>query len=140
MNELKYSNYDFFGLLYIIKKSSNFFKGSTRLQKIIMIGKYEYKLPFSFEFVRYHYGPFSFQLHTLVNDLIRAGIIEKQDVSSQVGLEAWYKLTNDGLSFFESMKKDISSDELEKLDKLWEKYRFLNKDALVVRSKELFGW
>ena len=138
----QFTSHDFFGLLYLINKASYYFKGKTRLQKMIMLAKLEDKIkyPFTFEFVRYHYGPFSFQLQDMISDLARAGILEEQGSLGPMGTESMYRLTDEGQRFLEHLKKDITEIDRKKLDEIWEKYRFLSKDALVIKAKEIFGW
>jgi len=137
-----FTKHDFFGVLYLINKASYYFKGRTRLQKMIMLATREDKIkyPFSFEFVRYHYGPFSFPLQDMISDLIRAGILEEQQIMGPVGIESLYRLTDEGQRFLDRLKKEIPNDDKKKLDEIWEKYRFLSKDALVIKAKEIFGW
>lgn len=135
-----FTDYDFFGILYLINKASYYFRGKTRLQKMIMLAKEEEKYPFSFEFVRYHYGPFSFDLQNIVSDLVRFGFIEEQNYMTAIGPESQYRLTKNGYAFLEYLNSKIEQKEKNKLDELWKRYKFLDTRALIARAKEVFGW
>jgi len=132
--------YDFFGLLYLINKANYTFGGRTKLQKMIMLGKKEFKYPFTFDFVRYQYGPFSFLLFNIISNLVVSGILEEHEIYSPIGRECRYKLTSSGKEFLESISSKIKQSEKKKLDNLWLKYRYYGTDRIVIRAKEVFGW
>jgi len=134
------TNYDFFGVLYLINKSKSYFYGRTRLQKMVMLGKLENQFPFSFDFVRHHYGPFSFELYNLIENLVRGGLLEEYSVIDDKGKNHRYRLTKSGLQFLNHLDKDIRKNEKEKLDLLWIDNRFLNTNRLIQHAKEIYGW
>jgi uncharacterized protein YwgA len=136
----QFTNNDFFGILYLINKASYYFKGKTKLQKLIMLAKQEENYPFTFEFVRYHYGPFSFEIQNVISDLVRSGIIEEQAISTSLGSECNYRLTEDGHKFLNHLNEKIDQTNKEKLDELWNKYRFFGSEKIIARAKEVFGW
>ncbi len=129
-----------YGVLYLINKSGRFW-GRTKLQKMIMLGQKEVEYPFDFEFVRYNYGPFSFQLFDLVSNLVVGGFLKENDVEYSSGAkEAIYQLTEDGKEFLNFIGKHISLDDKKKLDVLWSKYHGYSMTQIVVRAKEVYGW
>jgi uncharacterized protein YwgA len=136
----QFTNNDFFGILYLIDKATYYFKGRTKLQKLIMLAKIEEKYPFSFEFVRYHYGPFSFEIQNVISDLVGTGVIEQQEILTAIGSECNYRLTEEGHKFLNHLNENIDQADKKKLDRLWDKYRFFGKEKIVTRAKEVFGW
>lgn len=130
-------NEDVFGLLSLI---SSYGKLSfrKRLQKIVYIGKNDPKIkyPFSFEFVRYHYGPFSFDLKNLMDTLIVGGFI-KEDLEHSTYS---YHLTERGTNFLQELKKEIGQEKIKKIEFTWKTYGDKSVSELTSRAKEIFGW
>lgn len=61
-------------LLFLIKIAKKI-EGKTRLHKIIFLGKQEEGIDMGFEFVKYNYGPYSFELTQAVDTLQNLGLI-----------------------------------------------------------------
>lgn len=62
-------------LLLLIKLAEKI-EGKTKLQKMIFLGKEEEDLDFGFEFTKYNYGPYSFELTTALDSLQAFELIE----------------------------------------------------------------
>ena len=52
-------------------------KGRTKLQKLIFLGQEELGLPPIFSFDKYHYGPYSWDLTEVIDDLVASGDIKE---------------------------------------------------------------
>lgn len=92
---------DIFGILYLINKAGTWFTGKTRLQKMVLIAQLDKKIeyPFTFKYVRYHYGPYSFDLQDLLNQLQYFGLLEERNIVSGGYVGSQFRLTNEGETF-----------------------------------------
>ena len=129
---------DIFGVLYLIKRSGEF-KHRSRLQKTILIGKLRetIKYPFSFNYVRHFFGPYSFELQNLISQFVKDGVLEEKIYGDSYS----YKITDTGDSIISALRKDITLAEISKLDKLWEKEcKGRSTSEIISNAKKLFGW
>jgi len=128
---------DVFGILYLISKLESV-RCRKRLQKIICIGKLdpEINYPFSFEFQRYLYGPYSFELRDVTENLVNLGMINE----ALEGGSYNYSLTPLGKKNLVLLGKEIGKERvaLIKFIKKYPKETSLNN--LVQTSKGYFGW
>lgn len=127
---------DLFGLLYIIG-SSDKLEGRKRIQKMVCLAKYNQSIgyPFSFEYTKYLYGPYSFDLKDVLNRLVDLGIID-ENFDNHIYT---YSLTSNGKNLFKNLKEKISKDDVEKLKALVGKYPLdRHLPTLVAESKTFF--
>jgi len=127
-------NKDLFGVLCIIDSFGelNFRK---RLQKLVCISKYDKGIgyPFSFEFSRWLYGPYSVELKNLMDRLILGGIVKEE--FSKNGYS--YSLTEDG----RHLLKKIPKKDLEiKINKLIKMYGSKTVSEITTEAKAFYGW
>ncbi|MCD4771039.1 hypothetical protein K8R30_01320 [archaeon] len=129
---------DLFGILYIISKFDKI-HFRKRLQKIVCISKMDQEIgyPFTFNFRRYLYGPYSFDFKESLDELIKLNIIKEE-----LGEEGQYSyfLTATGKARLTILKRRYL---LEKgiLTKFFKKYpKSTSVKDLVVSSKKVFGW
>jgi hypothetical protein len=129
---------DIFGVLYIIDSFGklNFRK---RLQKLVCIAKYsnEIKYPFSFEFIKFHYGPYSFELKDCINKLIIIGLVEEKE-ANRIGYS--YTLTMKGKNFKDLIKSKIDLSLIKRLKGLYASYSEKSVSQLTLEAKKFFGW
>ena len=95
-------------LLYRAKETG--ISGRVRLQKVVYILKEGLSVPFTFDFAKRKYGPFSENLMNLIAKLKSEGYLEER----KKGREFDYVLTDDGRRFaeqvvLEKLSKDIKS-------------------------------
>ncbi len=128
---------DLFGVLHLINKSQRF-NYRIRLQKMILIAKLDNKInyDFSFEFLRHHYGPYSFELNSLVSQLVSDGAL----IEHGPGGGYSYELSKFGMDVLESIEQKVDLGAKEKIDKLWDEHRYVGNKSLIEKAKELYGW
>jgi uncharacterized protein YwgA len=128
---------DLFGVLYLIGASKNL-NFRKRLQKLICISKYDNKInyPFSFEFVRFHYGPYSFDLKRAMDNLIVAGLIEER----LVGVGYSYSLTKKGEDKLNIIRKGFGTTEARKIETVWKTHQNKTVPEITKEAKHHFGW
>lgn len=95
-------------------------EGRTKFQKIVFLGQMELGLPELFKFDKYHYGPYSWGLTEILEDLIATGYIiedneKRGDYVSYVYSPADFALTDVDLS-----ARYISEKKIETLKKISE--------------------
>jgi uncharacterized protein YwgA len=127
------------GLIYLIKKAPDSgFRFRIRLQKMILLGKLEFGFPFTFTYESHFYGPYSAELQTLLSQVIDDGLI-KEDVKimpeGQFGY--FYEITEIGDKILTDLQ--LPSNEVNKLDRLWEKYHNFDTNILVRHAKKVSG-
>jgi len=110
-------------LLLLIKLAEKI-EGKTKLQKIVFLGKEEERIDLGFEFIKYNYGPYSFELTKALETLKECELIEITTeilpASNQEGFESkkfTYQITDKG--------KKLIDAEIEKLREVFEKIKLL---------------
>ncbi len=103
--------------------------GRTKLHKEIFLGKEEFGLDLSFRFVKYHYGPFSFDLNDKLVDLKNKNLIlvsEETFVSDDernLGKKIRYLLSSAGNEMYKRLTtKEKYRDYTSKTKKIVEKW------------------
>lgn len=116
-------------MLYLLSKYKDKFKksldGRTRLQKMIFLLGEEYRFKL-FSYTPYHYGPFSFELRDLLDELKFYGLVA--EYSDDYGY--YYDITNDGMIYLKSL-----SESLEKIEELKKEKKEIEKaiDEIIER-------
>jgi len=127
-----------YGVLAVLKNyAKRWLAGRKRLQKMVCIIQYEKKYPlFNFHFIKHYYGPYSFDLKTLIDRLVFYGYVEEQFD----GLQYLYRITPKGLEALEKSPSLLrhSLEEIAQYVRL--KLARLSTPQLVELSKKLFGW
>jgi uncharacterized protein YwgA len=95
-------------------------EGRTRLQKIVFLGQMELGLPKFFEFDKYYYGPYSWELTETLEDLILTGQVKEESESFRDFVTYIYSLTDFGLTEMEKAARYIPEEKIEILKKLSE--------------------
>ena len=123
-------------LLEIIHQSG-VVNGRKRLQKTVCVLKYRDKIPLSFVFVPYYYGPYSETLADMIRALVGAGYVNEEPVEVAIGIFQYnYSLTKQGLQRIEEPRK-ISDAQVKALRELVADINKMNLDDLVRLSKTL---
>lgn len=125
---------DLFGILCIIDVSGRL-DFRKRLQKLTCLGKYDKEVdyPFSFEFIRYHYGPYSFELKDLMDKLITSGLVEERSVNYIYS----YSLTDSGKKVLAENSNDLLKN---KIKILLDKYKNQSVSQITKEAKVFYGW
>ena len=87
----------------------------TKIQKLTFIAKEKFDYKISFNFVSYHYGPYSPELRDFIDDLIRDGLLEERKILSGI-IEYSYSLTPLGEKVLEDMRKSVDRESLNKIN------------------------
>jgi len=88
-------------MLLILLDLAGKIRGSTRLQKEVFLAQKEANVPFGYDFELYHYGPFSSQIFSDIEDLEKNNLI-RREISTITTLEGTetkridYTLTPEG--------------------------------------------
>lgn len=91
----------------------NKIEGRTRIQKEICLLKFKSKLPFTFNYKPYYYGPYSEELSETINTLVGVKLLKETIIP--VGFNSFrydYSLTEQGLQLFKKIKQNSSLKQL----------------------------
>ncbi|MGB9659776.1 MAG: hypothetical protein ACPLY9_04555 [Nitrososphaerales archaeon] len=126
-------------LLLLMRSSNDRIEGRTRLQKTVCILKYKHKIPFSFEFRRYFYGPYSRRLQDAVNTLRAAGLITEKEVVLPEGYIKYnYELTEEGKILAKKILDRFDSPDILGLFRdVLESLSEISTDDLVLLAKSV---
>ena len=111
--------------LYLLHLASGVLKGRTRLQKLVFLAQKKMNDEIDFEFVKGWYGPVSYKLMELVQNLEETGLVEERIGETQVGFEvAEYRLTKAGREFVALAldKRMIPSKARAKIEEAFKAY------------------
>lgn len=146
LDKIKKDTKDAFGLLYLISKVKPEFKFKIKLQKLVLIAKKDQEInyPFSFEFVPYYYGPYSYELQKFLEVLILKNFVEQkveEIPQNNENLKIFkYTLSSRGEEFLIDKIKEEGFKELaDKIDKLWEKCKNWSTPLIIKYAKEISG-
>src|SRR3954454_16362182 len=94
-------------LLHVIDKAGRV-EGRKRLQKIVCIAKTEYKIPFTYHFKPYFYGPYSEELSDSIDSLRGAGLVEEERRKlSEYTSQYEYFVTNKGKDYIRNTENKL---------------------------------
>ncbi len=127
-------------LLSTIYLSKKHVKGRKRLQKTVCVLKYQYDVPFQFQFRPYFYGPYSEQLAEAINVLEAVGLVtEVEDELPSGVIQYDYYLTKKGEAVAEDMlSKNVPEKEsVSKLKRAVPKISDLETSELVAIAKSV---
>jgi len=131
-------------LLLLIKLAKRI-EGKTKLHKIIFLGKEEEEIDLGFEFVKYNYGPYSFELTKALESLetlelikIQMDVLNSTDSEGFINKKFIYMITDKGDKLvdleFEKLK-----EVMEKIKLLVEKWNNVSREKIIehVYSKHM---
>ena len=116
-------------LLEVLRAHDEKIEGRKRFQKIVFLLKEKYKIPFSYRFLKYYFGPYSYELQMDLSNLIDMGYkTEKYD-----GLMYSYELTEKGKETLDSLLKENPhlQERSKKLNKIIKKLKKIETYKLV---------
>jgi uncharacterized protein YwgA len=104
---------------------------------MVFLGKEEEKLPYTYEFSSYYYGPFSRELAESIESLVAQGALQERSIGypylgefGQV-VEYDYSLTRFGLELLKIYSTDLTGEEKTKIKKLCEKFDKMSLNELI---------
>jgi len=132
---------DFALLLCLFRDSGGLIEGRKRLQKIVCTMKYKNKIPFSFAFRRYFYGPYSEELADIVDSMVGTGLLkERSEFLGPDIVQYTYQLSDKGNELAERTVNVLDEKLVTKLQKSSEEINELPTSELVSLSKRVFGY
>jgi len=113
--------------------------GRTRIQKIVCLLQYQAKIPFSFNFKPYYYGPYSDELSEAINTLVGMKLLEEKIIPTRFfSFRYDYELTPKGKQLFCKIKERLEKS-INKLETEVETYDNVKTPDLVKFAKEITG-
>ncbi len=118
------------GLVQIMMflKHAKKIEGKTKFQKMMFLAQKENKLSKEFEFIKYNYGPYSFELTKDIESLEKEGFltIEKEEFATDnefSGKRFIFQLTKKGEKFVKDNKNNFETDSkvINETVKKWNK-------------------
>jgi len=110
--------------------------GRTRLQKMIFLLKEKDGVNFGYDFIPYHYGPYSQELQVELNLLEAAGLVQVKPEDKNLYV---YSLTEEGKNVARKIEQKMDRTELEKLVNGLRYYKKKKTRFLIKMAKELVG-
>ena len=102
--------------------------GRTKLQKLAFLAKKEGKLPLSFNFPVYYYGPYSEELQQIVDTMVAAGFVKEEvfqpNSRDEESVGYIYSLTEDGKEFSKQLSSELTEEEMSRLQDLVKQYGY----------------
>ena len=108
----------------------------TKLQKLMFLAKVEEKVPLTYDFKKYHYGPFSFDLSDDLNALKQTDFINESMtvIGSSEGsatVKSVFTLTEDGKKELEGNKNKLNQEGINALSITINKWNSLPLDKVL---------
>lgn len=127
---------NFLKLLLLIRLA-NKIEGKTRLHKMVFLGeKEEPRVDFGFEFTKYNYGPYSFELTKALDSLetlklinIKTSLLALTDSNGFQTKQFSYTITEKGLQITEKIK--VEKEVVEKIKQLIKKWNNVSRQNIV---------
>lgn len=123
-------------LLLLIKLAEKI-EGKTKLQKMVFLGKEEEGVDLGFEFIKYNYGPYSFELTQALDSLQTIELIEVTTESSNitdsngfVNKKIIYQITDKGKNLAD-LESEKFKEVIEKIKLLVQKWNNVPRDKIV---------
>jgi uncharacterized protein YwgA len=137
------SNNDITLLLATIAFNNKPIRGRTRFQKMIFLLKEKYKVPFSFKFKPYYYGPYSDDFAEILSLLKALNLTEEKAEYIGAGATRYnYQLTDKGQKYVCKFKENAGVEDREVLVELERDVLEINQlqtPELISKAKALMA-
>ena len=127
--------------LYFIYLSNCLLKGRTRLQKLVFLFQMKSGINVDYQFEKGYYGPVSYKLYSIADNLVRMGLLSKEKHRTPSGnVVIYYELTSSGKSLanFASERKILSEKIHKIMEKIYQEYGTLPLIELINKVYEEF--
>ncbi|MEW6605639.1 MAG: hypothetical protein AB1351_13260 [Thermoproteota archaeon] len=111
--------------LYLIHLSKDSLRGRTRLQKLIFLSQKALKDKVNYNFDKAPFGPLSYHLNSIMEDLIGMGLVlQDRDFTPSGNEVVIYNLTDKGKEFldFSLQRNIISKSDTTSVDQVYDEY------------------
>ena len=123
-------------LLLLFHLNNGSITGRKRIQKLVFLLKRQSKIPFSFDFKPYFYGPYSENLAQTIQFLTGFGLLKERVLPHESGFVQYsYSLTPDAKRMLRNLKVHIPANLKQGVTKLSQ----LSTTELVRLSKTLLS-
>lgn len=122
--------------LYIVSLSEGCLKGRTRLQKIIFLVQDKLAKIVDYEFQKAYYGPYSYKLCSIVDELASLGVLEEVVETTASGHDMiCYQMTKSGQALLRHwLNQNMLSQRAKKgIDNIFDEYGRIPLPLLVRR-------
>ena len=98
-------------LLLLARSPEGKIEGRTRLEKVVYLLKQLGRVNFTYEFVPYHYGPYSRELVEDLDQLKEIGLVDEGMNTDDYGVLRYdYKLTSEGGQLAEEIEQKLGRE------------------------------
>lgn len=138
MEETEVIPESFLKLLLLLKLAGQI-QGKTKLHKMVFLSKEEEpRIDFGFEFTKYNYGPYSFDLTKALDAMETLGLIEVEtsilpstDFNGFQTKQFTYKITEKGLETTSNSKIEEKREVVEKIKQLVQKWNTVPRQKMI---------
>jgi len=127
--------------LYFIYLSRLPLRGRTKLQKLVFLFQMKTGVNVDYQFDKEYYGPYSFKLHLILDNLKSMGFVhEKSETTPSGNVVVQYELTRSGESLlaFACEKGELQLKIRESIERIHKEYGILSLIELINRVYEEF--
>lgn len=125
MRRISESQQEQFLPLYLVKLSGGMLRGRTRLQKLAFLSQQESKGKIDYDFHKAPFGPLSYDLYSIMENLDEMGLIAEDTDYTDSGNEVvLYRITEEGEKFLDLVSDSgILDKELKSaVDRVFQQY------------------
>lgn len=130
--------------LYIVSLSRGFLKSRTRLQKIVFLIQDNLASILHYEFQKGYYGPYSYKLRSIVDELVALGLVnETVEITASGNDMVCYQMTDSGRALLRHWlgSKILPQRVQRKIDNIFNRYGNIPLPLLIRRVyKEYPEW
>jgi len=130
--------------LYAVSLSRGYLKGRTRLQKILFLIQDKLATVLDYEFKKGYYGPYSYKLRSIVDELVALGFLDEIVETTASGNDmVCYQITDSGQALLTHWlgQNILPQTARRRIDDIYDKYGTLPLPLLVRRIyKEYPEW
>lgn len=122
--------------ILVILYHVNTIKGRTRLQKLLFLLKNKNQLDIDYNFIPYHYGPYSQDLQLDINLLEAADYIQVDHQEDNLYV---HLLTDRGIKAVNRILSQMTESDLPNITQHLDEYKDIPTKTLILNAKELAG-
>jgi len=120
--------------LYIVSLSRGCLRGRTKLQKLVFLIQDKLARVLDYDFQKGYYGPYSYKLHSIVDELVTLGFLDEIVETTASGNNMMcYQITDSGQALLRHwLAQDILPQKARRnIDDIYDKYGRLPLPLLV---------
>jgi uncharacterized protein YwgA len=130
--------------LYIVYLSRGCLRGRTKLQKIVFLIQDKTARIWDYEFQKGYYGPYSYKLRSIVDELVTLGFLDEIVETTASGNDMiCYQITDSGQTLLKHWldQNVLPKEARQRIDRIYDKYGRLPLPLLIKKVyKEYPEW